>query len=382
MASSSHTQSTFPKQSEEHHLNRPTNKNLNIDLCFELIFPYLDLKDLVNVADTNKQMKDAAETTFCRKYGRNLFVFYTKTQHVLQSTARVTYLDVRDSKMCFGVLRCFGHLITKLMLDYYFSFPLFCSRLDFYVNKYSIDYVTELEIYGYESALESLQEPILNVEKIRLILCDLDEPSTRLNYLFPNLRSLEFARDFLVSTKIDDQYCIASNYPHLEHLSVHVTNDSEIPGFREEIILAALKANPQIRSLCLYSLDYDLPIDFFHKISESCECLETLEINGNLSEFDDVVHFKSVKTFSIFPIGCHLKSMPFTFDDLEIFNWKVPSLIEEFIFSFIQNNPTIRKISFCNSFNSPVMIESVESIKFVRETVFRNAALNAENLWS
>lgn len=185
-------------------------------------------------------------------------------------------------------------------------------------------------------------------------------------------------------TKIDDQSCIAAHFSNLEHLSVHVSNDSEIPGFREKHILAALKSNPRIRSLCLYSLDYNLPFEFFQTISETCECLETLEINGNLSEFIDTVHFKSVKSFSIYPIEYSITSIPFTFVALEIFNWKVPirNKIEEFIFDFIQNNPTITEFSFCNSFNSRVNIENINSVEFVKEIRFQNILLNANSLWS
>lgn len=339
--------------------NDPNHQSLNIDLCLELIFPYLDVEDLVRAADSNKQMKDAAELTFSRKFGKNSFVFHSKTQDVLKSTGRTIYLDVSS---IFGVLRCFGHLISKLMLDYYFSSPLVCSRLDLYVIKYSMNYVKELEIHGYENALKNIQQPFPNVENIRFISCDLDESSTRLNEWFPKLRSLEFVRDFQVCTKIDDQYCIAAHFPHLEHLSVHISNDLEVPGFREETVLAALKINPKIRSLCLNSFDYNLPLNFFQNISETCAFLETLEINGNLSEFNDMVRFKTVKTFSIYPMGCHIKSIPFVFDALETFNWKVPSSIEEFIFDFIQNNPSIKKFSFCNSFNSPVNIENINSI--------------------
>lgn len=343
------------ERSNQEYATVPNYKNLNIVLCLELILPYLDISDLVSVADSNKQMRGVAELTFSRKFGRNFFMFYTKTQHVLKSTERTTHLDIQS---VFGVLRCFGHLISKLFLDYYFSSPLFCSRLDLYIIKYSINYVKELEIYGYEYALKNIQKPFPNVENIRLILCDLDKSSTKFNDWFPKLRSLEFARDFLVCTKIDDQSCIAAHFPNLEHLSVHVTNDSEIPGFRKENILVALKLNPKIRSLCLNSLDYNLPFKFFRKISETCECLEVLEINGCLSEFNEMIHFKRVKTFSIYPIGCVITSIPFTFDALEMFNWNVPSLLAEFIFDFIQNNPSITKFSFCNSFNSPVNIEN------------------------
>lgn len=368
-------------QLDQHHSNGPDYQNLNMDLCLELVFLYLDLKDLVSAADANKQMKDAAELTFRCRYGKNLFVFYTKTQHVLPSTVRVTYLDVsRDPKLCFGVLRCFGHLISKLLLDYYFSSPLFCSRLDIYISKYSIDYVTEFEIYGYENALKNIQRPFPNVEKLRLILCDLDQSSTKFNEWFPKLRSLEFARDFLVCTNIDDQSCVATHFQNLKHLSVHVSNDSEIPGFREENILAALKANPQIRSLCLYSLDYDLPLEFFRKISETCDCLETLEINGYLAQFNSTVHFKKVKMFSLCPIGCHITSIPFTFDALKAFNWKVSEL-QESIFSFIQNNPSITKFSFCNSFNKSVNIENVNSIELIKEVKLKNSVLIIDDLW-
>lgn len=248
------------ERQEQQYSNVPNYQHLNIDLCFELVFSYLDVEDLVIAADSNKQMKDAAELTFSRKFGKNLFVFYAKTRHVLTSTERILQLNIRS---VFGVLRCFGHLISRLLLDYYFSSPLFCSRLELYVIKYSINYVKELEIYGYEHALRNIQKPFPNIEKIRLILCDLDKSSTKFSDWFPKLRSLEFVRDFLVCTKIDDQSCIAAHFSNLEHLSVHVSNDSEIPGFREEHILAALKSNTRIRSLCLYSLDYNLP--FFKK---------------------------------------------------------------------------------------------------------------------
>lgn len=66
------------ERQEQQYLNVPNYQHLNIDLCFELVFSYLDVEDLVIAADSNKQMKDAAELTFSRKFGKNLFVFYAK----------------------------------------------------------------------------------------------------------------------------------------------------------------------------------------------------------------------------------------------------------------------------------------------------------------
>lgn len=45
------------------------------DDCKEFIFEYLDLADLVNIAETSKQLKKAVCTLFKRRYGKEKLAF-------------------------------------------------------------------------------------------------------------------------------------------------------------------------------------------------------------------------------------------------------------------------------------------------------------------
>lgn len=120
-------------------------KDLNIDLCFEIVFPYLDVRDLVNVADSCKVMKTMAELTFHRKY-RKAWNFILSpnghsSKHEVQSQNQK---DLLDMKTCFGFLRCFGHMLSNLKLNNDHSSFLQSSRLNEYVIKYCVS-VNEIE---------------------------------------------------------------------------------------------------------------------------------------------------------------------------------------------------------------------------------------------
>lgn len=69
-------------------------QHLNIDLCLELILPYLNVQDLANCADTSKQMRRAAEIIFAHKYGRTLFDIGEKNVNTIR-----VYLNVIHIKM-------------------------------------------------------------------------------------------------------------------------------------------------------------------------------------------------------------------------------------------------------------------------------------------
>lgn len=43
--------------------------------CKELIFEHLEVKDLVNIAETNKELKTAVCAVFRRKYGNKIITY-------------------------------------------------------------------------------------------------------------------------------------------------------------------------------------------------------------------------------------------------------------------------------------------------------------------
>lgn len=331
-------------------------QDLNMDLCFELIFPYLDVSDLVNVADSSKQMKEVAELTFFRKYRKLIIEVCMRMEKDIpkyEIDARDDYLILWDLKTCFGVLRCFGTLISKLSLNYFYKFTsdrIQHSRLSQYVMAYCVNNVTELEIFNNEQELSSLQKPFANVETVRLVDCILDGSSMRLNEWFPKMRNLEFVKGrghfWKWDTKTDDPSFIIAHFPNLEHFGVYVVNNENV-GFHEDIVLATLRLNPQIRSLSLHLhsvLDLDACIwpKLFREISESCDHLENLKIVGTFGkEDDDLIHFKNLKSLHISSIH-PLRMIPFICDKLEYFC--INSGIYNQILKFLQNNPSISKL--------------------------------------
>lgn len=116
------------------------HKDLNVDLCFELIFPYLNISDLVNVSNSCKQMKEVAEMIFHQKYGR-------ASHFILDPNGSYKFNDktLLNSETCFGFLRCFGHMLLILKLNYDHCSSLLSSRLNAYVIKYCT-FVNEIEI--------------------------------------------------------------------------------------------------------------------------------------------------------------------------------------------------------------------------------------------
>lgn len=51
-----------------------------IDDCLEHIFMFLDVDDMLSIADTSKQLKTAADTVFARKFGKKNSLFATNNK--------------------------------------------------------------------------------------------------------------------------------------------------------------------------------------------------------------------------------------------------------------------------------------------------------------
>lgn len=348
---------------EQQHSSFQNFQHLNIDLCLELIFPYLELNDLANAADTCKQMKRAAEIVFDHKYRKNLIaigedepgLFMCRSRCIFKCDNKSIYLS--KPKICFQILRNFGHLISGLYLIYDAFTDPFSMQLDKYVAKYCANYITRLEILGkHEDAFkkytfENLQITFPNVEKVILLNCKLDQFIIKFNERFPRMRSLVLARDYFFLTNVDDESFIVQHIPHLEHLSLYIPCIQNLSscGFEEETVLSLLKLNPNIRRLSLRT-NKSLSEKFIRSVSEICKSLEILQITGRPLEFANKIHFKSVKMFTVQHTGCTEFDLPIplTFDALEIFKCSSSRLLPN-IFNFIRNNPTIVELSLSSN---------------------------------
>lgn len=91
-------------------------------------------------------------------------------------------------------------------------------------------------------------------------------------------------------------------------------------------------------------------------------------------KLNDKIHFKSVKTLKM-DHQCYKfnSSIPFTFDALEVFEWRSLFPLPTFVVEFIRNNPTMNLLSITdmnNLFTHDKVIELKKSFAFVKEFEF------------
>lgn len=329
-------------------------QHLNIDLCLELIFPFLDVIDLSRAADTCEQMRSAANRAFSRKYGKYRFCIKPNTICEELTSYKCNSFNnriwLRSPKLCLQVVRCFGHLICKLHLICNFDLSdMYLSHLDDYLIEYCANYLTDLAIAGRHRSFAKFQASFPNVENVQLLDCSLDRPITKFNERFPKLRRLELAPRFRECTTVTDHFCIVAHFQHLEHLSiaVHKIYLQYQCGFQEKSILSCLTLNPNIRSLNLVQSGMlSLRKEFLENVSELCMSAEKLQISGFPLRFDGRVHFKNVKYFKMnHYYDLTLPRFPLTFGALEVFDYESLKPSVRFIFDFIRSNPTLTKLN-------------------------------------
>lgn len=189
--------------------------HLNID-CLEKIFSYLNGRDLANVADSNKSLKKDAELVFS-----NL----QKKKKIMLNPVKVypenTTVCINDLKTCFRMLRCFGHLISKLNISY----KNIANHIHIHLDRYVIDYcgatLNELTIlYGNENTFKGLSKSFENVEHVVITHGTMFSQALHFKEWFPNMKALSFIAKMNKesdSKNIDD--AIQMN-PQLRHLRI------------------------------------------------------------------------------------------------------------------------------------------------------------------
>lgn len=342
---------------------------LNID-CLEHICMYLNPKDLVNIADTCTLTKTAAELAFKRKYrNRKVSLEYNDRKgdepYIAVHTDRVV---IDDLKTCFGILRCFGRLISKLLLlNSRIPTKKLCSLLNHYVIKYCSNSMLELETFNCSECMHIISKTRFpNVKNVSLINCITRQKITKLDECFPNINRLEF--DF----SMVDKKCIRAHFPHLKHLSIHVGTGSKY-FFGKLDVKKALKLNPQLSSIHL-TTHRGFSADFLRMISEQFIHLETLGIDDytSMNFADEMVHFKNVKILNLISnfnlFNLKFNKIPLTFDALKEFVFTSNHGMSDILFDFIENNPSMRKI--CVQIRSSLELNDIEMQKFVEVSRF------------
>lgn len=316
--------------------------DLNID-CLEEIFKYLDLSNLLNVANSNKWLKIAASFVFRRNYGKKrVTVIQPYGYEGIPLRVYCKNVIVRAT-FSLRFLRYFGCIVSKLeiILDNISQKQVY--KICFYINEYCTESLIELEILGFginNIIFRNIQKPFVNIEMVSFRWCHLEKNLIQFNKWFPKMRHLELNKN-----KIDEEKCIEMHFPNLRYLSYHpARNDKEYfaPNFGNIIRL-----NPNIRILHLFDWSEKL----FQSINKYLPQLEELTINTLLVHepyyVTGQVHFKSLKIFD-HNFSELLLKINFSFDQLEEFH--AEGIRSDNLLTFVRKYLTIKKLELCYTY--------------------------------
>lgn len=375
--------------------------------CLESCLDHLNFEELLNAANANGRLKQAARYVFARMYGKKvllLSVFKSTTgRRFILSDKK---LKMYDLKMALQLLRCFGDLVSEMEIylkdDYteklnrnepapYKLRQLFRdseiqstinSKYDLliieYLNEYCSESLVKIMIEGNpKGKLDKFTKTFKNVEQIRM------ESSyfigDTLHQLFPNIRELKLR--YYGREEHDKFQCsdfIAYNFPYLEHLDIDT--DTEYECYKGNVAIA-LYSNPQLKSL---SGDIWLDVIFdpinLSNANAILQNIETLKLFiDEITHFkpnpDTIIDMKSLKNLHIttkdfdmlspFPFRCaQLESLQVYFDDCS--NAQFYSLISKY--PTLKNfDCTIRDGSNINFSRLPKVLPLLEKISIYRD---------------
>lgn len=301
--------------------------DLNID-CLEEILEYLELKDLLNAADSNKRLCHASKFVFIRKYAGDYISIYPN-----------------NDKRSLQIIRIFGSLIRRMECCFRYR-TVTKSYVTDYINEYCNETLSEIQFLATDKNFDCFKNPFTNVKTVYLWSCQIDEKKNCLLRLFPKMQKLTVKA---VCTPLIHSETLANHFPYLEYFEYKaISADCRKDIKCVEGLKAFLKLNPQLRHLRM-ECGSKMDIEFLKVLGERERNLEILELyiwRGDFYDFplnSEKIHLRNVKHFRLDP-GLISGGFPFLFDQLESFELYNGRILEQSNFyDFFRKNSTIKK---------------------------------------
>lgn len=245
---------------------------------------------------------------------------------------------VTDRVMALKVLRCFGHLIVKLYIDYDMFRP--CSKmLECYLSDYASESLIQMKLarfYPDQCIFQTIQKPFTNLKSLCIEECAFGR-ELPFNRIFPNLKSLK-----LGTNKYKCCSAIRLHFSVLTDLALHDDTHS-LKKFDQSDVKELLKLNPQLEKLEL-CLSMEFGPQFVTWIKEACPNLQHLGLGCSPTSlsftflYSETCHFNQIEKFTL--NNYTAITAPFTFSKLKYLelgvNW---TMCNTFISELIVKNP-------------------------------------------
>ncbi|XP_055305963.1 uncharacterized protein LOC129570400 [Sitodiplosis mosellana] len=311
--------------------------DVNVD-CLEPIFKNLSLIDLLNVSDSNKQLKPAADLVFASRYGKQWIFIHSRYKSILifgRNMFPPTVQIPRSFRL--KLLRCFGHLITKLDITH-------DKHMDAYVNEYCADSLVEIKFERCKtSTLDDLRKPFTQVRTLCFDSCKLGSKLSELDKWFPKVRRLEFNHQ-------NESDCneTAVHLSKLRHLSLFLPAD-EKNHLNKKYFEGLVRLNPNIRTL---NIGGHFDAKYLQNVSTYLQRLESLKFSSiqHLSDHsltDFISQHKKLTKLTFSSIGHReegalLKITSPALVEVDFGNCRFPS---DEVASFVAECPSLKKLT-------------------------------------
>lgn len=140
---------------------------LNFD-CLDLIFEYLDIMSLLNVAIARQVLQAPALSVYRRKFASKIIYMHVSSKgNGTRVYEKKNYIRIRGTRACLSFLRYFGSSISDLRIYYEESKLKNIKFIDKWINQYCGDSLTDISYYNMPKSPEKhYQKPFINVERV------------------------------------------------------------------------------------------------------------------------------------------------------------------------------------------------------------------------
>lgn len=273
--------------------------------CLNSILENLNVFDLMNIAEADNQLVEAAQSVYSRRH-RKKTVFVNLGQI---SNNVVEYIQLEAESA--AVFCChFGHLMSKLFINFMFQHSLDLENM---LSTHCSNSLTELRLgFCHHDNFEAATKPWTKIQILQIYKGTLGLKMSNLNYWFPNIIYLK-----LSDVRFSMEKAFVARFHQLKTLVIAGKEDPIQPIAIAEMV----QLNPQLETLVLHC---DMNIDLLRLISKNLSQLKELELcapNDRFGKFDgNPIVFRSVKTFKLksqYDIGDYISNVPFKFHDLQ-----------------------------------------------------------------
>lgn len=310
----------------------PTVKTTKIidlnDDCLVQIFNHLSLESLFNVAIANEWLRPAAGIVYNRKFGKKRVGIYEcadyypsilSSEYQIHEEERGIRIRIYGLRLCLQYLRCFGGLITDLVIHYDKSKSKRYQYVHHYINDYCTTSLTHILFMNRPKiSIDRFTQPFINVTDVCVSCCKLGKQLPHFAELFPNLQRLT-----LCHVRLSYGFERAP-FQHLEHFCVHTGSKN---GFRIHDATNLLRMNPQLQSLEIQCHGKKITLNSFLDVVKENQSLIKCIVNFQFAIIS--VHSSEVQRLinehpSLIELG--LAQYQFTADDVIALTQQLKSL--------------------------------------------------------